>query len=100
MKQPEGLISVLLDEGLPFGDRHDAAMDLEEYKTLASEKALLQVVLDGSSDTGLADACKDSLSQVMPQEFAFKIHWENDIKEFTTLNFSELNSRLKQLSEN
>ena len=60
-KQPEGLISVLLDSTAEFGDRHDAAMDLAAYDEPAAEEALLRIALDMSSDNELADEAGHSL---------------------------------------
>ncbi len=63
-RQPEGLISVLLDSSAEFGDRHDAAMDLAAYDEPAAEQALLRIALDGSSDEQLADEAGHSLWEV------------------------------------
>jgi hypothetical protein len=43
--QPEGLISVLLDQDAEVGDRNDAAMDLGSFDGPGVEAALLQVLL-------------------------------------------------------
>lgn len=64
ISQPSGLISVLLDASAPFGDRHDAAMDLGEYDAPEAEAALLQVASDLSSDPDIADAAGESLSSI------------------------------------
>lgn len=52
--QPDGLISVLLDEQAQFGDRDDAAMDLAAYDEPAAEGALLTMAL--GKDADLADS--------------------------------------------
>ena len=64
MKQPEGLISVLLDSTAEFGDRHDAAMDLAAFDEPAAEQALLRIALDGSSDEQLADEAGHSVWEI------------------------------------
>jgi hypothetical protein len=63
-KQPEGLISVLLDTNAEFGDRDDAAMDLGEYDEPAAEEALLKVVLSQVEDDDIADTAGESLWQI------------------------------------
>jgi hypothetical protein len=63
-KQPEGLISVLLNAEAEFGDRDDAAMDLGEFDEPAAEEALLKVVLSQTEDEGIADRAGESLWQI------------------------------------
>ena len=63
-KQPEGLISVLLDLDAEFGDRDDAAMDLGGFDEPAAEEALLKVVLSGDEDEDIADRAGESLWQI------------------------------------
>ena len=62
--QPAGLISVLLDSSAPFGDRHDAAMDLGHFNASEAEAALLQVVLNLAEDSDIADAAGESLRSI------------------------------------
>ena len=64
MKQPAGLISVLLDKHAEFGDRDDAGMDLEFYDTPESISALLEIVEDPHADEDLRDTCKESLQGI------------------------------------
>jgi hypothetical protein len=64
VKQPEGLISVLLDESAEYGDRDDAAMDLSAYDHAAAEEALLKVVLTQTEDEGIADSAGESLWRI------------------------------------
>jgi hypothetical protein len=61
IKQPEGLISVLLDRSLPIGDRDDAAMDLHAYDEAEAEEALLKVVLDHTDEELVIDSAGESL---------------------------------------
>ena len=63
-KQPDGLISVLLDTNAEFGDRDDAAMDLREFDEPAAEEALLTVVLSEKEDDDIADSAGESLWQI------------------------------------
>jgi hypothetical protein len=62
--QPAGLISVLLDPSAPFGDRHDAAMDLGCVVAAEAEAALLQVALNLTEDPDIADAAGESLRSI------------------------------------
>ncbi len=62
--QSQSLISVLLDKGLPFGDRDDAAMDLVSFDQEEAEAALLSIVLDQSEDEDLIDSAGESLSGI------------------------------------
>jgi hypothetical protein len=59
--QPQGLISVLTDKIAEFGDRHDAAMDLEAYDESIAEDALILIVTDISEDEDIVDAAAESL---------------------------------------
>jgi hypothetical protein len=63
-KQPEGLISVLLDRNAEFGDRGDAAIDLGAFDEPAAEEALLKVVLTQTEDEDIADSAGDSLREI------------------------------------
>jgi hypothetical protein len=63
-KQPDGLISVLLDTNAECGDRDDAAMDLGQYDEPAAEEALLKVVLSQTEDEDIADTAGESLWQI------------------------------------
>ena len=62
--QPQGLISVLLDETTPFGDRDDAAMDLGAYDEPEAEEALLSVACHPATDPLLAETCGESLGEI------------------------------------
>ena len=64
VKQPDGLISVLLDTNAEFGDRDDAAMDPGEYDDPAVEEALLKVVLSQDEDEDIADRAGESLWEI------------------------------------
>jgi hypothetical protein len=61
VKQPAGLISVLLDSSAEFGDRDDAAMDLEAFDEPEAEEALLTIALDPMVDEFLADRAGESI---------------------------------------
>jgi hypothetical protein len=60
--QPDGLISVLLDEKAEFGDRDDAALDLAAYDEPAAEGALLTIAL--GKDADLADSAGHSIWEI------------------------------------
>ena len=55
------LVLVLLDKSAPFGDRHDAAMDLGGHDSLEVERALMQVAADCTEENEIADAAGESL---------------------------------------
>lgn len=64
VKQPQGLISVLLDSSNEFGDRDDAALDLSLYDEPEAEAALAQIATDATNDEDLADTCGESLAEI------------------------------------
>ncbi len=68
MKQPNGLISTLLDKNADFGDRSDAAMDLELFSGPEVEDALLKTVNDQDVDADLATDCCESLVAIWVRE--------------------------------
>ena len=65
MKQPQGLISVLLDRNAQICERDDAAMDLSEYP---KEKTALQALVDIASseqeDSILLASCGESIAEI------------------------------------
>lgn len=64
IKQPEGLIKVLLNINAEFGDRDDAAMDLGGFDEIEVEQALAKIACDSNVDEGLADSCGESLAEI------------------------------------
>lgn len=74
-KQPEGLISRLLDKKAEFGDRDDAAMDLGEFDDTAAEEALTTVVQDSTEDGDIADRAGESLSEIWKR----KSKWDSSL---------------------
>ncbi len=62
--QPDGLIDVLLDRDAPFGDRHDAAMDLADYDNPEAINALTKVKDDPSEDADIAEEAGQSLLEI------------------------------------
>lgn len=63
-KQPEGLISVVLNSEAPDADRDDAASDLGEYDEPEAEAALLTVATDPATENNLADSAGESLAEI------------------------------------
>jgi len=63
-KQPDALITVLLDASAEYGDRDDAAMDLGGFDHPAAEAALVAVASDPATDEELADTCGEALAAV------------------------------------
>jgi hypothetical protein len=64
MKQPQGLIEVLLDVTAPESDRDDAAMDLAAYDAPEAEDALIHVGTDPSTPSLTAASCGESLAEI------------------------------------
>jgi hypothetical protein len=62
--QPEGLISVLLDQNAEVGDRDDAAMDLGSFDGPDVEAALLQVLLDHKENEILVETAAISFGEL------------------------------------
>jgi hypothetical protein len=63
MKQPQGLIDLLLDVTAAEADRDDAAMDLAAYDEPEVEDALLHVDADASTPNSVAASCGASLAE-------------------------------------
>ncbi len=64
MKQPAGLISVLLDENATISERDDAAMDLSSYDEPEAEAALISVATDPDVDEIVAWSVGESLAEI------------------------------------
>ena len=64
MKQPNGLISVLLDKTASEAERDDAAMDLGLFPEHQALEALIQIALDPSQDEDLGDVCGESIARI------------------------------------
>jgi hypothetical protein len=64
MKQPQGLIEVLLDVTASEADRDDAAMDLAAYDEPEVEEALIRVGADSSTPNAVAASCGEALAEI------------------------------------
>src|SRR5687767_12930269 len=64
MKQPQGLIGVLLDVTASEADRDDAAMDLAAYDEPEVEDALIRVGIDLSAPRSVVASCGESLAEI------------------------------------
>ena len=64
MKQPQGLIEVLLDVTASEADRDDAAMDLAAYDEPAVEDALIRVGADASTPNSVAASCGEAFAEI------------------------------------
>jgi len=64
MKQPQGLLGVLLDVTDSEADRDDAAMDLAAYDAPEVEDALIHVGADSSTPNSVAASCGESLAEI------------------------------------
>lgn len=64
MKQPDGLIEVLLDNSESISERDDAAMDLAEFDEDEAIDALLAVATNGDDDTIVQDSAGTSLGEI------------------------------------
>ena len=61
MKQPDGLLSVLLDANADEEDRIEATHRLHEYESKKIEEALEYIIFDFRSSDELIESCKDTL---------------------------------------
>jgi hypothetical protein len=64
MKQPQGLIDVLLDITVPEADRDDAAMDLATYDNPEVEDALIRMGVEPSTPSSVVASCGESLAEI------------------------------------
>ena len=64
MKQPQGLIEILLDVTAAEADRDDTAMDLAAYDEPEVEDALIHVGADSSTPNSIAASCGESLAEL------------------------------------
>lgn len=64
MKQPQGLIEVLLDVTASEAERDDAAMDLAAYDESEVEEALIRVGADVTTPNTVAASCGESLAEI------------------------------------
>jgi hypothetical protein len=64
MKQPQGLIEVLLDATAAEADRDDAAMDLAAYDDSEAEDALIRAGVEPSTPSVVAASCGESLAEI------------------------------------
>ena len=61
-KQPEGLLSVLLDLKAPVGDRDDAAMDLSAFDEALP--ALITIASREGEDPMVVESCGESIGEI------------------------------------
>ena len=64
MKQPDGLIEVLLDRSSSVSERDDAAMDLADFDEDEAFNALLAVAIDVDDNTTVQDTAGTSLGEI------------------------------------
>ncbi len=64
MNQPEGLISVLLDENADESSRDDAAMDLSRFDEPEAEHALFLVASSPETSEMVCGSCGESLAEI------------------------------------
>ncbi|MBC8026764.1 MAG: hypothetical protein H7Y89_12285 [Steroidobacteraceae bacterium] len=64
VRQPEGLIGVVLATSADFGDRHDAAQDLGAFDDPRAEAALALIACEENGDEDLSDAAGESLAEM------------------------------------
>lgn len=57
-------MSVLGNRAAPFGDRHDAAMDLGRFSDAEVLACLEAVMVDPSEDADLVDVCRESIEEI------------------------------------
>ena len=64
MKQPRGLVSVLLDPDARTDERDDAAMDLSSYSEPEVEDALVKAGCDPTTPEIVLASCGESLAEI------------------------------------
>jgi hypothetical protein len=64
MKQPEGLISVLLDVNADEADRDDAAIDLSGFNEPEAERALFLAASSPETSEMVCGSCGESLAEI------------------------------------
>jgi hypothetical protein len=64
MRQPDGLISVLLDGTASLDERDDAAMDLHAYDEPQAEGVLFSVAVNPATAPVFVASCGESLGEI------------------------------------
>jgi len=81
VEQPNGLITVLLDESVDQAERGDAALDLREYPNKSSEDALREVLKRPSTHPLLAEDCAESLAFIWCERGAVDLEFLRSLDE-------------------
>lgn len=71
MDQPDGLISVLVDEFADEASRDDAAMDLSMFNESSVEDALIRVASSLQTSDILCASCGESLAEIWERKSKF-----------------------------
>jgi hypothetical protein len=73
MKQPQGLVELLLDVTASETDRDDAAMDLAAYDEPEVEDGLIYVGPDSSTPNSVAASYGESLAEIWMRKKTFNL---------------------------
>ena len=68
-KQPEGLLSVLVDLSAPVGDRDDAAMDLSAFDEALP--TLIAIASREGEDSMIVESCGESIAEIWKRTDGF-----------------------------
>jgi hypothetical protein len=71
IRQPEGLMAVLLDRSARADERDDAAMDLGTFDEPEALRALLQVGSDPNEDPDLLVSVGESIGEIWARQGAY-----------------------------
>lgn len=61
-------VEILLDRGLDYGDRDDAALELASHDEPEAEDALSRTLVANDTYEGLADTCAQSLAEIWSRQ--------------------------------
>jgi len=71
IKQPQGLVSVLIDQSARIDERDDAAMDLSAYDEPVAIAALVEVASDPRTPTMVRESCGESIAEIWYRNSSF-----------------------------
>ncbi len=98
MRQPSGLISVLLDASADLSSRDDAAMDLSQYPCEDSIRALLILARSETESEILVASCGESLGKICEKLGKIDTVKSSDLHPIALSEFNSILSRAKNNS--
>ncbi|WP_155647879.1 hypothetical protein [Vibrio sp. CUB2] len=98
MRQPLGLINVLIDASADLSSRDDAAMDLSQYPCEDSVSALLMVARSKTESDILVASCGESLGEICKKLGKIDIVQSSDLHPIALSEFNSILSCTKNNS--